>query len=1159
MKRYPGPDPFTSEYEHLFFGREDEKYALLSLVAVNRLTVVFGRSGTGKSSLLNAGLVPELEKNYHIIIPRFTGYSDKTGETEKVSITPRETFIGKITEHSKEQYFLQGELTNSEKTNMWYAVKNLQKKNVLEKKRSSDPAKEKKGILIIMDQFEEIFTYPEEDIRDFGVGLGEVINNRMPDQIQRKFYNIIDQQVKLGKHSGKVITADADEQISIPETLETDLELVESEPLLKIIVGIRSDKLSKLENYSAFISGIFNNMFEIKQLTVAKAEKAIIEPALKELKGVEFDSSKFLYDRTAVEKICSYMQSQADKKDNRIEAFQLQMICQRIEQMVIEGQFIAERDGLPLVTAAKLPSLNDVVKKYYKNVLFLKDKNKKDVFGKADRLFIRYLIERKLINRKTRTRLSIDQGLIEPIGISENILNILIDNRLIRVEPNTVHGQSYEICHDTMIGPLMEADEDEEIGNLDKQLFSYYLNQIEVGPNTSHKEKQNNPLANHITSEFLTKASEPLAKSVMDGGINESARINRLLTKRRILRQHEDSKYPFSKLEIYEAFLNPVKAFKSEVDMNNARTGKRRLKAMLTSLLIAGLIIFVLGLFVVKIGEERNRANASLLLNKVDNIDDNGIALRILERAHELDDKNPDILSKISERYARGGFSRGLSSKVGFSSDILLAYRIAGNSKYFLTRSIPKIPAFNYRLDTLQDSPEQKDPYVPEPDYRYFTARIFKFPSDSLLTLDSVLVVSFLGAGDSVAVLRRKMRQLKVEIIDIATKQVKEIRLPNPKDSQLNFFSDQEPWFYPTISYLPREKTVVFMNEGPSSNLSFQNSMDQNALYSYSEEKGWIDFNLREKYVIAARGGSSPLFLLKSRSYTSNKSGFYLSGPLGPPAPINLPVQTHSAKFSNSGNFIIGLTDSTCYIADFSGKRIINSEIRRDIIQVEQVGNYLASVHLDRNGDSGTVYYWQVRNGRLRTVDSFIVRKPIYLNPIVSANPDPYMVISTRISEKMLVAESRYQDSAFITRRQFVQIWRPGFKTLIPALTDSTKQDLYVSLTGGRSIFSVRKDDLKNPFELLIDKNGNVLDKFIMFDRYSTPAQLSNDSKWLINRLDYTSLKVFDFKQKTSSLQVDSILSQLKKSGLIPKLTEEQEETYQTKPESFWKYFFKKR
>jgi WD40 repeat protein len=57
---YIGPHPFQPEQRHLFFGREREASELLALVIANRVVLFFAQSGAGKTSLLNARLVPEL-------------------------------------------------------------------------------------------------------------------------------------------------------------------------------------------------------------------------------------------------------------------------------------------------------------------------------------------------------------------------------------------------------------------------------------------------------------------------------------------------------------------------------------------------------------------------------------------------------------------------------------------------------------------------------------------------------------------------------------------------------------------------------------------------------------------------------------------------------------------------------------------------------------------------------------------------------------------------------------------------------------------------------------------------------------------------------------------------------------------------------------------
>ncbi|MEV0663286.1 tetratricopeptide repeat protein [Actinomadura luteofluorescens] len=64
---YPGLRAFTRAEGDVFFGREREAADLRSLWLANRLTVLFGQSGAGKSSLLNAGVIPGLPSEVDLL------------------------------------------------------------------------------------------------------------------------------------------------------------------------------------------------------------------------------------------------------------------------------------------------------------------------------------------------------------------------------------------------------------------------------------------------------------------------------------------------------------------------------------------------------------------------------------------------------------------------------------------------------------------------------------------------------------------------------------------------------------------------------------------------------------------------------------------------------------------------------------------------------------------------------------------------------------------------------------------------------------------------------------------------------------------------------------------------------------------------------------
>ena len=61
---YPGLRPFEAEDAPLFFGREAQVNALLRQLEDHRFVAVVGSSGSGKSSLVRAGLLPAVGEGF---------------------------------------------------------------------------------------------------------------------------------------------------------------------------------------------------------------------------------------------------------------------------------------------------------------------------------------------------------------------------------------------------------------------------------------------------------------------------------------------------------------------------------------------------------------------------------------------------------------------------------------------------------------------------------------------------------------------------------------------------------------------------------------------------------------------------------------------------------------------------------------------------------------------------------------------------------------------------------------------------------------------------------------------------------------------------------------------------------------------------------------
>src|SRR5678816_3921581 len=64
---WPGPDSFRTQDAAFFRGRDGEIKQLLQLVRRERSVVLYGASGLGKTSLINAGLIPRLGDDYFAV------------------------------------------------------------------------------------------------------------------------------------------------------------------------------------------------------------------------------------------------------------------------------------------------------------------------------------------------------------------------------------------------------------------------------------------------------------------------------------------------------------------------------------------------------------------------------------------------------------------------------------------------------------------------------------------------------------------------------------------------------------------------------------------------------------------------------------------------------------------------------------------------------------------------------------------------------------------------------------------------------------------------------------------------------------------------------------------------------------------------------------
>src|SRR5215208_1519208 len=77
FRPYVGLQPYSEADQDYFFGRERDSRIISSNLYAAPLTVLYGASGVGKSSVLRAGVFPRLRASPRTVVVIFDGWADK--------------------------------------------------------------------------------------------------------------------------------------------------------------------------------------------------------------------------------------------------------------------------------------------------------------------------------------------------------------------------------------------------------------------------------------------------------------------------------------------------------------------------------------------------------------------------------------------------------------------------------------------------------------------------------------------------------------------------------------------------------------------------------------------------------------------------------------------------------------------------------------------------------------------------------------------------------------------------------------------------------------------------------------------------------------------------------------------------------------------------
>ena len=310
QRPFLGLRSFEEKNKSQFGGRNKEIKELYGLDENSVLTVVFGKSGIGKTSLIKAGLIPELRQNFYFPIYVRIDYSS--------SRTPLEQVRKIVFEEMKKKDSGVPEIGD---TTLWEYFHNV---NLLDDLVTP---------VLILDQFEEIFTLGEgkKNVLELLIQLADLAENRIPLTVQSEYQ-------KLNK------------------TVPTHY----AEQPYRVILSLREDYLARLEELKKYMPSIMSSRFRVVQMTVGQALEAAIKPGrglidervaleiIKKLPGIS------LKDFDPLD------QKGTGQKNLKVEPFLLSLVCDRLNEKRLEK-------GLKKITVDLVSKFNvtDVIYSFY--------------------------------------------------------------------------------------------------------------------------------------------------------------------------------------------------------------------------------------------------------------------------------------------------------------------------------------------------------------------------------------------------------------------------------------------------------------------------------------------------------------------------------------------------------------------------------------------------------------------------------------------------------------------------------------------------------------------------------------------------------------------------------------------------------------------------
>ncbi len=389
---YPGLHEFREIDKHYFFGRETEINELFDRIQKNFLTVIFGKSGIGKTSLLQAGLIPKLRNNFYL--PIYIQIPKNADNVKNLLDQVKADIENKIKAADKTAISFD-DLT------LWEYFHKVQILDGL-----VNP-------LLIFDQFEDIFKLGKEmpeSINPLIAEIGDLVQNWVPLVVQEKY-----------------------EDKSIPYSDE--------EPIYRVIFSLREDYLVYLMNLYRIMPSVVNGHFHyrISRMRGEDAIKAVLNPGKEiiKVKEVAVEIIKKMPDTKDDDYIPHEIQD-GSWESKKIEPFLLSLFCYRVNA---KRQEVKARElSLNLL---KHITVEDITKNHYEETI-----------AKFDPA-INIAIQEQLLTPEGSRKLQDVNSLKKGYNIQEKDIETLVDKRILRKEIRN-NIDYVELIHDVLAPIIKE-------------------------------------------------------------------------------------------------------------------------------------------------------------------------------------------------------------------------------------------------------------------------------------------------------------------------------------------------------------------------------------------------------------------------------------------------------------------------------------------------------------------------------------------------------------------------------------------------------------------------------------------------------------------------------------------------------------------------------